>query len=88
MVKEEGEVVDHPEAKMRPSRKMNMWVLVETRGTMVSTAPVIKTLEIREEEEEDMDKVQEEEVSMVPISIAVKKFIMPLNSLNDREGQI
>ena len=25
---------------------------------------------------------------MVPISIAMKKVIMPLNALNDREGQI
>ena len=35
-----------------------------------------------------MDKVQEEEASMVPISIAMKKVIEPLNSLNDKEGQI
>ena len=73
---------------MKPKRKMKMWVLVETRGMRVSTAPMIKTLEIREEEVEDVDKVQEEEASVVPISIAMKKFIVPSNSLNDKEGQI
>ena len=52
----------------------------------VSTTPMIKTLEIKEEEVEDMDKDQEEEDSMVPIFIAMKKVIMPLNSLNNREG--
>ena len=57
MVKEEGVVVGHLEVKMRPRRKMKMWVLAETRGMRVSTAPVIKTLEIREEEVEDVDKV-------------------------------
>ena len=64
MVKEEGAIVGHLEAKMRPKRKMKMWVLAETRGTRVSTVLVIKNLEIIEEEEEDMDKVQEEETSM------------------------
>ena len=73
---------------MRTKRKMKMWVLTETRGTRVSTAPVIKTLEIREEEEEDMDKDQEEEAFVVPIFIAMKKVIMHLNALNDKEGQI
>ena len=86
MVKEEGEVAGHLEAEMRPKRKMKMWVLAETRGMRVSTTPMIKTLEIREEEVEDMDKVQEEEASMVLVSIAMKKVIMPLNSLNDKEG--
>ena len=63
-----------------------MWVLVETKGMRVSTAPMIKTLEIREEEVEDMDKDQEEEASVVPIFIAMKKVIMPLNALNEKEG--
>ena len=31
-----------------------------------------------------MDK--EEEASVVPISIAMKKVIVPLNALNDKEG--
>ena len=79
-------MVGHLEAKMKPKRKMKMWVLAETRGMRVSTAPVIKTLEIRDEEVEDVDK--EEEASVVPVSIAMKKVIMPLNSLNDKEGQI
>ena len=88
MVKEEGAVVGHLEVEMKPRRKQKMWVPAETREMRVSTAPVIKTLEIREEEVEDVDKVQEEGASMVPISIAMKKFIMPLNALNDQEGQI
>ena len=56
-VKEEGAVVSRLEAKMRPRKKMKMWVLARTRGMRVSTAPVIKNLEIKEEEEEDMDRV-------------------------------
>ena len=53
---EEGVVVGHLEAEMRPKRKMKMWVLVETRQMRVSTAPVIKTFEIREEEVEGVEK--------------------------------
>ena len=87
-VKEEGVVVGHLEAKMRPRRKMKMWVLAETRGMRVSTTPVIKTLEIREDKAEDMDKGQEEETFMIPISIVMKKVIVPLNALNNKEGQI
>ena len=78
--------VGHLEAKMRPRRKMKMWVLAETRGMRVSTALMIKTLEIREEEVEDVDKVQEEDSFVVPISIVMKKVIVPLNSINDKEG--
>ena len=51
----------------------------------VSTTPMIKNLEIREEEVEDMDKVQEEEVFVVPIFIVMKKVIVPLNALNNKE---
>ena len=57
-------VLGHLEAKMRPKRKMKMWVLVDTREMRVSTAPMIKTLGIREEEVEDVDKDQEEKASM------------------------
>ena len=85
-IKEEGEAIDHLEATMKPKRKMKMRVLAGTRGMRVSTAPVTKTLEIREEEVEDVGK--EEEASVVPISIAMKKVIVPLNALNDKEGQI
>ena len=79
-------MVGHLEAEMRTKRKMKMWVLAKTRGTRVLTASVIKTLEIREEEVEDVEKDQEEGASMVPIFIAMKKVIMPLNALNDKEG--
>ena len=88
MVKEEGALVGHLEVKMKPRRKVKMWVLAEARGMRVSTAPMIKTLEIREEEVEDVDKVQEEEAFVVPISIAMKKVIVPLNARSDKEGQI
>ena len=67
---------------------MNMWVLAETKGMRVSNAPMIKTLEIKEEEVEEMDKVQEEEACVVPIFIAMKKVIVPLNALNCKEGHI
>ena len=86
MVKEEGVVVGHREGEMRCIRKVKMWVLAETRGMSVSTALVIKTLEIREEEVEDVDKVQEEEAFVVLVSIAMKKVIDSLNVLNDKEG--
>ena len=52
----------------------------------VLIAPMIKALEIRKEEVEDVDKDQEEEVSVVPIFIAMRKVIVPLNALNEREG--
>ena len=87
-VKEKGAVVGHLEAKTRTRRKMNMWVPTKTRGTRVSTTPMIKNLEIREEKVEDVEQVQEEEASLVPIFIAMNKVIMPSNSLNDKEGQI
>ena len=56
MVKEKGAVTSHLEVNMRPKRKMKMWVLVKTRGMRISTALVIETLEIREEEVEDMTR--------------------------------
>ena len=62
-VKEKGAVVGHLEAEMRPRRKMKMWVLAGTKGMRVSTASMIKTLEIREEDE----------ASMVPVSVTIKK---------------
>ena len=85
-VKEEGAVVGHLEAKMKPRRKIKMWELAETKGMRVSTAPVIKTLEIREEEEEDVDKDQKEEAFVVLVFIATKKVITPMNALNAKEG--
>ena len=74
--------------KMRPKRKMKMWVLADTREMRVSTTPVIKNLGIKEEEVEDMDKDQEEEAFVVLVFIAMKKDIMHLNALTDKEGQI
>ena len=85
-VKEEEVAVDQLEDEMRPKRKMKMWVLADTREMRVSTTPMIKNLEIKEEEVEDVDKDQEEEASMVPIFIAMKKVIVHLNALNDKEG--
>ena len=86
MVKEEGVAVGRLKAEMRPKRKMKMWVLADKREMRVSTTPVIKTLGIREEEVDDMDKDQEEEASMVLVFIAMKKVIVHLNALNDKEG--
>ena len=57
MVKEKGAVAGHLEVDMRPRRKMKMWVLAGTRGTRVSIAPMIKNLEIKEEEVEEVEKV-------------------------------
>ena len=88
MIKEEGVAVGHLEAEMRCKKKVKMWVLAETRGMRVSTNCVIKTLDIREEEVEDIDKVQEDEAFVVPVSIVMKKVIVPLNALNDKEGKI
>ena len=56
-VKEEGVVASHLEEKMRTRGKMKMWVIAKTRGIRVLTAPVIKNLEIKEEEVEEMEKV-------------------------------
>ena len=88
MVKEKGAVAGHLEVKMRLRRKLKMQVLEKTKGMRVSIAPMIKILEIREDEVEDVDKDQEEEAFMVPVSIAMKKVIVPLNDRNDKEGQI
>ena len=88
VVKEEGwwKVIWRP--KREPKEKIKMWVLAKTKGMRVSTASMIKNLEIREEEVEDVDKVQEEKAFMVLIFILMKKIIMPTNSLNAKEGQI
>ena len=56
MVKEEGVVASHLEVEMKSRRKVKMWELAEARGMRVSTTPMIKTLEIKEEEVEDVDK--------------------------------
>ena len=56
-VKEEGAAASHLEDKMRTIKKMKMWVPAKTRGMRVSIAPMIKSLEIIEEEVEDVDKV-------------------------------
>ena len=79
-------LLGHLEVEMKTRRKMKMWVLAETRETRVSTAPVIKILEIREEEVEDMENVQEEESFVVPIFIVMKKVTVPSNVLNTKEG--
>ena len=49
-------VVGHLEAEMRPRRKMKMSVLEGTKGMRISTALVIKTLKITEEEVEDVTR--------------------------------
>ena len=74
----------HLKVEMRSRRKMKIWVLAGTRGMRISTAPMIKTLEIREDKVEDMEEDQEEEAYVVPVSIAMKKVIVPLNALHDK----
>ena len=86
MVKEKGAVADHLEAEVKTKRKMKMQVLAKTRGMTVSTTTMIKTLEIKEEEVEDIEKVLEEEAFMVPIFIAMEKVIVLMNSLKAKEG--
>jgi len=71
IVKEEGVVVGHLEAKMRTKRKMKMWVPAKTTRMRVLIALVIKTLETKEEEVEDVDKVQEEKDFLVHIFITM-----------------
>ena len=57
LVKGEGAVIGHLEVEMKPRRKIKMWVLAEIKGMRISTTPMIKNLEIKEEEVEDVDKV-------------------------------
>ena len=87
-VKEERVVIGHLEAEMKTKIKMKMWVLAKTRAMKISTNSMIKTLESREVKAEDMEKVQEEEAFVVPVSIVMKKVIDSLNVLNDKEGYI
>lgn len=76
------------EAKMRTRTQMKMWVPAKTRGMRVSTALVIKNLETKEEEVEDVDTVREEEAFMVHVFTATKKAIKPMSALNTKEGHI
>ena len=75
------------EAKMMIKRtRMRLALAVRTRGETTQIIPMIRTIEIREVEEEG--KELEEEVSMENVSTATKKGINHLNVLNAKEGII
>ena len=57
VIKEDKVVARHLEAKMRTKRKTKMWVPVETRGMRVPSTLMIKNLETKEEEVDDVNKV-------------------------------
>ena len=73
------------DAEMRTEIKMKMWVPAKTRGMRVPIAPTINNLEMKEEEEKDIEKVHEEEVSMVHFPTTTKKTIKPMSTLNAKE---
>ena len=65
---------------------MRLEVVVRTRGETIRIIPMIRTIEIREEEEEG--KELEEEAFVENISIVMKKGINHLNFLSSKEGMI
>ena len=80
-------VDDLMEAKIMIRRtRMRLKVVVRTRGGTIQIIPMIKTIEIREEEEEGKEFI--EEASMEITSIATKKGIKHLNVLSTKEGMI
>ena len=71
------------EVKMMMRRKrMRLEVAVKTRGEIIQIIPMIRTIEIREGEEEG--KELEEEASMEIVYIAMKKEIDHLNALSTK----
>ena len=73
------------EAKMMIRRtRMRLEVLVKTRGEIIQIISMVKTIEIREEEEEG--KELGEEASVENVSTATKKGIDHLNVLSGKEG--
>ena len=63
--------------------RMRLEVAFRTKGETIQIIPMIKTIEIREEEEEG--KELEQEASMENISIAMKSGINHLNVLSVKE---
>ena len=66
--------------------RMRLEVVTKTRGEINQIISIIKTIKIREEEEEG--KELEEKASMEIIFIVTKKGIEHLNVLNSKEGMI
>ena len=84
----EGAMADLQEAEMMMKRKVKMWVPAEAKGMTTSTTLMIKTVVIKEVEDEgDMDKDLGEVVSEERVSSVVKKGIEPMNVHNTKEGQ-
>ena len=78
---------DLMEAKMITRRtRMRLEVVAKTRGEINQIISIIRTIEIREEEEEG--KELEEEASVEIVSTAMKKGIEHLNVLSAKEGMI
>ena len=75
------------EVKMMIKRtRMRLEVAVRTRGKIIQIIPMIRTIEIREEEGEG--KELEEEASMENVSTSTKKGFDHLNVLNAKQGMI
>ena len=75
------------EAKMMIGRRrMSLEVVARTRGETIQIVSMIRTIEIREEEEEG--KELEEEASVEIVSTTMKKGIEHLNVHSTKEGMI
>ena len=75
------------EAKMMIKRtRMRLEVVARTKGEITQIISMIRTIEIREKEEEG--KELEEEVCMENVFTAMKKGIEHLNVLSIKEGMI
>ena len=75
------------EAKMMIRRtRMRLEVAIRTRGEKIQIIFMMRTIEIREEEEEG--KELEEEASMENVSIATRKGVNHLNILRTKKGMI
>ena len=66
--------------------RMRLAVVIRTKGEKTQIIPMIRTIEIKEEEEEG--KELEEEASVDNVSTTVKKGIENLNVLSTKEGMI
>ena len=67
-------------------RRMGLKVVARTKGEITQIISMIRTIEIREEEEEG--KELEEEASVEIFSTGMKKGIKHLNILSTKEGMI
>ena len=85
MVDNLEDVLIEVEMMIRRTR-MRLEVALRTKGEIIQIIPMIRTIEIREEEEEG--KELGEEASVENFSTATKKGINHLNVLSTKEGMI